>query len=223
MTDPSPPPVPGCASRPLRPATSMSGVPGRPSSTGSSPASRAAPSSCGSRTPTRSATAPSGPTASSPRWTGWACRPTRAPISSRPRTRPTRRPSTPSGRAARSTPATAPGRRSTSAPRRGRRPVTRPRATTATAGTSDCPGATGSALRFRTPDEGSTTVVDLVRGEVEFPHRATEDFICVKGERQAAVRAGQRGRRPEHGASPTSSGARNCSPPRPSRSCCGRP
>jgi glutamyl-tRNA synthetase len=39
----------------------------------------------------------------------------------------------------------------------------------------------GRALRFRTPDEGSTTVVDLVRGEVEFPHRATEDFICVKG------------------------------------------
>ena len=39
----------------------------------------------------------------------------------------------------------------------------------------------GRALRFRTPDEGSTTVVDLVRGEVEFPHRSTEDFICVKG------------------------------------------
>jgi glutamyl-tRNA synthetase len=39
----------------------------------------------------------------------------------------------------------------------------------------------GRALRFRTPDEGSTTVADLVRGEVEFPHRATEDFICVKG------------------------------------------
>ena len=43
------------------------------------------------------------------------------------------------------------------------------------------PRGDGRALRFRTPDEGSTTVVDLVRGEVEFPHRATEDFICVKG------------------------------------------
>ena len=43
------------------------------------------------------------------------------------------------------------------------------------------PRGEGRALRFRTPDEGSTTVVDLVRGEVEFPHRATEDFICVKG------------------------------------------
>jgi glutamyl-tRNA synthetase len=43
------------------------------------------------------------------------------------------------------------------------------------------PRGEGRALRFRTPDEGSTTVVDLVRGDVEFPHRATEDFICVKG------------------------------------------
>ncbi|MGP0032328.1 MAG: glutamate--tRNA ligase [Acidimicrobiales bacterium] len=43
------------------------------------------------------------------------------------------------------------------------------------------PRGRGAALRFRTPDEGSTTVVDLIRGDVEFPHRATEDFICVKG------------------------------------------
>ena len=39
----------------------------------------------------------------------------------------------------------------------------------------------GRALRFRTPDEGVVRVVDLVRGEVEFPQRALEDFICVKG------------------------------------------
>jgi glutamyl-tRNA synthetase len=39
----------------------------------------------------------------------------------------------------------------------------------------------GRSLRFRTPDEGVTTVVDLVRGVVEFPNRSTEDFICVKG------------------------------------------
>ena len=43
------------------------------------------------------------------------------------------------------------------------------------------PRGEGRALRFRTPDEGVTTVSDLVRGEVEFPNRATEDFICVKG------------------------------------------
>jgi glutamyl-tRNA synthetase len=42
------------------------------------------------------------------------------------------------------------------------------------------PRGDGRALRFRTPDEGSTTVADLVRGEVEFPHRALEDFVCVK-------------------------------------------
>ena len=39
----------------------------------------------------------------------------------------------------------------------------------------------GRALRFRTPNEGVVRVDDLVRGEVEFPQRALEDFICVKG------------------------------------------
>jgi glutamyl-tRNA synthetase len=39
----------------------------------------------------------------------------------------------------------------------------------------------GRALRFRTPDEGVVEVHDLVRGDVEFPLRALEDFICVKG------------------------------------------
>ena len=43
------------------------------------------------------------------------------------------------------------------------------------------PRGDGRALRFRTPDEGVTTVSDLIRGEVDFPNRATEDFICVKG------------------------------------------
>ena len=64
---------------------------------------------------------------------------------------------------------------------RGRRPATRPRATTGTAATSGLPRGEGRALRFRTPDEGVVRVDDLVRGEVEFPLRALEDFICVKG------------------------------------------
>ena len=42
----------------------------------------------------------------------------------------------------------------------------------------------GRALRFRTPDEGVVEVHDLVRGDVEFPQRALEDFICVKGNGQ---------------------------------------
>ncbi|HEY1831118.1 MAG TPA: glutamate--tRNA ligase [Acidimicrobiales bacterium] len=46
------------------------------------------------------------------------------------------------------------------------------------------PRGEGRALRFRTPDEGITVVHDLIRGEVEFPNRATEDFICVKGNGQ---------------------------------------
>ncbi len=44
------------------------------------------------------------------------------------------------------------------------------------------PRGEGRALRFRTPDEGVVRVVDLVRGEVEFPLRALEDFICVRGD-----------------------------------------
>jgi glutamyl-tRNA synthetase len=37
-----------------------------------------------------------------------------------------------------------------------------------------------TALRFRTPDEGTTVVHDVIRGDVEFPHGAMEDFVCVK-------------------------------------------
>jgi glutamyl-tRNA synthetase len=43
------------------------------------------------------------------------------------------------------------------------------------------PRGEGRALRFRTPDEGAVRVHDLVRGEVDFPLHALEDFICVKG------------------------------------------
>jgi glutamyl-tRNA synthetase len=38
----------------------------------------------------------------------------------------------------------------------------------------------GSALRFRVPDEGSVVVRDLIRGDVEFPLHAIEDFVVVK-------------------------------------------
>src|SRR5580704_6119101 len=44
------------------------------------------------------------------------------------------------------------------------------------------PRGEGRALRLRTPDEGVVRVEDLVRGEVEFPLRALEDFICVRGD-----------------------------------------
>jgi glutamyl-tRNA synthetase len=43
----------------------------------------------------------------------------------------------------------------------------------------------GRALRFRTPDQGVVRVDDLVRGEVEFPLRALEDFICVRSDGRA--------------------------------------
>lgn len=39
----------------------------------------------------------------------------------------------------------------------------------------------GRALRFVTPDEGVTVVPDVVRGDVEFPCRAMDDFVAVKG------------------------------------------
>jgi glutamyl-tRNA synthetase len=39
----------------------------------------------------------------------------------------------------------------------------------------------GRALRFRTPDDGVTVVEDVVRGAVEFPNAAMDDFVAVKG------------------------------------------
>ncbi|HEY7176782.1 MAG TPA: glutamate--tRNA ligase family protein, partial [Micromonosporaceae bacterium] len=38
-------------------------------------------------------------------------------------------------------------------------------------------GLSAGAVRFRTPDEGVTVVDDLVRGRVEFPNNAQEDFV----------------------------------------------
>ncbi len=38
----------------------------------------------------------------------------------------------------------------------------------------------GNALRFRTPDDGVTTVEDVVRGPVEFPLASMDDFVVVK-------------------------------------------
>lgn len=38
----------------------------------------------------------------------------------------------------------------------------------------------GRALRFRVPDEGTTVVHDLIRGEVEFANETIEDFVIVK-------------------------------------------
>ncbi len=43
------------------------------------------------------------------------------------------------------------------------------------------PRAPGRALRFRSPDEGTTIVDDVVRGEVVFPNDAIDDFVLVKG------------------------------------------
>ncbi len=40
----------------------------------------------------------------------------------------------------------------------------------------------GRALRFRTPDEGATTVVDVVRGEPVFEHSTIEDFVLQRGD-----------------------------------------
>ncbi|PFG43815.1 glutamyl-tRNA synthetase [Isoptericola jiangsuensis] len=42
--------------------------------------------------------------------------------------------------------------------------------------------APGRALRFRTPDEGETAVVDLIRGNPTFPNAAMEDFVVARGD-----------------------------------------
>ena len=63
----------------------------------------------------------------------------------------------------------------------GRRPGTRRRATTGSAATSGCRGARGGRCASGRPTRAWCEVHDLVRGDVEFPLRALEDFICVKG------------------------------------------
>jgi glutamyl-tRNA synthetase len=40
----------------------------------------------------------------------------------------------------------------------------------------------GRALRFRTPDVGSTLVDDVIRGRTEFPNSAIEDFVIARGD-----------------------------------------
>jgi glutamyl-tRNA synthetase len=40
----------------------------------------------------------------------------------------------------------------------------------------------GRALRFRTPDDGSTVVEDLVRGKTEFDNDAIEDFVLARAD-----------------------------------------
>jgi glutamyl-tRNA synthetase len=40
----------------------------------------------------------------------------------------------------------------------------------------------GRALRFRTPDEGVTTFVDLIRGEPSFDNAITPDFVILKSD-----------------------------------------
>ena len=44
------------------------------------------------------------------------------------------------------------------------------------------PPGEGRALRFRTPDEGETVVVDLIRGEPTFENRLIEDFVIARGD-----------------------------------------
>jgi glutamyl-tRNA synthetase len=43
----------------------------------------------------------------------------------------------------------------------------------------------GRALRFRVPDEGSTTIVDVIRGEPVFDHRTIEDFVIMRSDGSA--------------------------------------
>ncbi len=40
----------------------------------------------------------------------------------------------------------------------------------------------GRALRFRTPDDGTTVVVDLIRGEPTFDNRLIEDFVIARSD-----------------------------------------
>jgi len=43
----------------------------------------------------------------------------------------------------------------------------------------------GRALRFRTPDDGETQVIDLIRGNPVFPNSVLEDFVVARGDGSA--------------------------------------
>ncbi|MBG0815387.1 glutamate--tRNA ligase [Planomonospora sp. ID82291] len=43
-------------------------------------------------------------------------------------------------------------------------------------------GLSAGAVRFRTPDEGVTVVDDVIRGRVEFPNDAQEDFVVARSD-----------------------------------------
>ncbi|MCL1800519.1 MAG: glutamate--tRNA ligase, partial [Promicromonosporaceae bacterium] len=43
----------------------------------------------------------------------------------------------------------------------------------------------GRALRFRTPDDGETRVVDLIRGNPVFPNNVLEDFVIARSDGSA--------------------------------------
>ena len=58
------------------------------------------------------------------------------------------------------------------------------RATTASAGTGVSTPPLGRVVRFRTPREGTTTVVDVVRGRPEFANATIEDFAVRKSNGQ---------------------------------------
>jgi glutamyl-tRNA synthetase len=47
------------------------------------------------------------------------------------------------------------------------------------------PPGEGRALRFRTPDEGETRVVDLIRGAPTFENRLIEDFVIARSDGSA--------------------------------------
>jgi len=46
----------------------------------------------------------------------------------------------------------------------------------------DLPPGPGRAVRFRTPDEGSTVVTDVIRGEVVFDNAAIDDFPVARAD-----------------------------------------
>src|SRR5215468_2952274 len=141
------------ASPPPPRACSMSAAPGLPCSTGRWHARGVAGSCCGSRTQTPSATAPSGWRESSARWRRSASSAaTRAYYCDCTREDLARR---------------------TGPQQRGYDGYCRDRG---------LPYEPGRALRFRTPDTGSTVVDDVIRGRTEFPNDAIEDFIIARGD-----------------------------------------
>ena len=160
----------GSASPPRPPARSTSAARAPRSTTGCSRAGRAGSSCCGSRTRTASAPPRRTSARSSRRSSGWGSTTTASPSSS---------PGAPTATARSCGSCSTPGSRT--APPPGPDEVRAFKEANGNRGFRGADEGEG-AVRLRVPDEGVTTVVDVVRGETPFENALQDDLVIARAD-----------------------------------------